>query len=284
MAGGLGAVFSAFGAGTVAGLEFTVLFTTSRFTYHNVFTALGIMESLALLFFSLAVIWAIRFYRLGKNGDVVLALVSFFLCIHTHERYVAVFPFLSLLFMLRPETSIKTRIELALLPVLVVVLNVLEKKYLLNADFMIATNGAHIAINYNTIFAFMRSGLYNMMGFNTGLSYLSCFDFRQLPNHLGYWPGVLVSAGFALLTVCYIIKEGRKAVMPVVLFLILIIPLLLTSCVAIVQEFRWLSAANIVLIAGVLAMAGVLWKQEVWGKIAKIALILFFIGEIFVNV
>lgn len=283
MAGGVGAVLSALGGGTVIGLVFAALFTTSRFAYYNVFMLLGIMESLALFLFSIAALWAVRFYRSGKTGDAVLTLVSFFLCIHTHERYVAVFPFLSLLFLLRPATDLKTRLELFFLPALVVLLNVVEKKYLFNTHFMTGTGGARIIIDYHTIMDFMRSGFYNVLGFNSGPPYLSSYDFHNLPHHLGYWPGVLISAAFAVLAVCYIIKERRRALIPAALFLTLLASLLLTSSMTIRQEFRWLFAPDIVMIAVVLGMAVVLWSQPVFGVIAKIALTVFFTGAMFAN-
>ncbi|MFA5160814.1 MAG: hypothetical protein WC421_01080 [Elusimicrobiales bacterium] len=244
---------------------------------------LGIMEQLAVLFLSLAILWGMRFYQSGKTKFALLAAVSFFLCIHTHERYVAVFPFLSLIFLVRADKDIKTRLELAAIPALIVLLNVLEKKYLLNVRFMTGTAGTQITINYHSIANFMRSGFLSVMGFHHGPAAVSGYDFRELPGHLGYWPGILMSAAFSVVSVCYVVYRGRMALMPALLFTALLGCLLLSASVTVGQGTRFLFPCSLVVVAGMLGMSTAVWRHVKFGVVAKVALALFLSGAIFAN-
>ena len=74
-----------------------LLFLTSRFSYYNVFQVMGTMEALGMLLLVLVLFAAVTYLRSDKRWPG-FALVGLFLAISlTHERYLALFPFLILL-------------------------------------------------------------------------------------------------------------------------------------------------------------------------------------------
>jgi hypothetical protein len=231
--------------------------TISRFAAYYVLQVWGLMESFALAFVLLTVIAVERAYREGKLQWLVVANVAYLFSEFSHERFILLFPFLTVAGLLAPICfrSMFTRLAWAAIPIGVAVFNYGVKTWILHINFLTAAGGQNEHFSLGQFFQFMRDGMASIVGYNTGPAYLS----GQGADQLGK-TGVAVAVVFAvplfLVLVAAVVKDLqgvrrepvrlRKYVLAGALFL----PVLATASITFRQEFRWLYAPFLVLLVG----------------------------------
>jgi len=226
-----------------------LVFVTSRFSYYNVFQAMGTMEAVAILLFVLILYLAVVYLRAaGRWPGLVLA--GLFLAITlTHERYLALFPFLALLVVFKTGASWRFRSVLVALLCVPPVLNVVLKRLVFATSFLMGTGGEAIGFQPAEIARYMVKGLANMVWFNWGPDYLSGITMSET----GAAARVLVALILIVILVCVIFfvirvlritdgPERRAELKWFVLWLVLVLSLLLVASITIRQEYRWLYA------------------------------------------
>lgn len=149
----------------------------SRFALYQVTQVTGLVEGLALVFF-MAMLYCVVRARAG--GDTALkwgwlSILAAFLAIHTHERYIVVFPWLFGLFLFCNEFRIKSRARwLGLLAGAAVapMLNVLYKVLVLRMPFFFGTGGQLIRPHFDQTVRQVEQAVLSLFGFNYGPEYL----------------------------------------------------------------------------------------------------------------
>ena len=135
-----------------------LLFITSRFSYYNVFQVMGTMEALGMLLLVLILYASVTYVRRHARWPGFVLVGLFLLISLTHERYLALFPFLVLLVILKGRSSWRVRaFELALLCV-PPVLNVVLKRFVFATSVMMGTGGQELGFDPAGILKFLIEG------------------------------------------------------------------------------------------------------------------------------
>jgi hypothetical protein len=249
----------------VVSLVLAFTFATSRFALYQVTQATGMVEALALLFFLLTIAALLKTARHPEQKVWPWAVVAlYFLCVHSHERYISVSPILAVAIALsRPHSGTRylNRFAAAIVVLAIPILNILIKTAMLHSAFFVGTGSTHLDINAARIVDFCKQAIFSIFGFNYGPEYLVghsiVFDVDV--------PGDTISRSLAgtftvstFIAVCYsLISEekisARKIAYPlfgIVLIVLLLVPPVLTIRV----EQRWLYAPFAVVL-GLLAWA-----------------------------
>lgn len=236
-----------------------VITLTSRFSYFSVYQALGPLEGGSLLLLILTLHVLLSAWQSGRWGYWLLSTSLYFLLVHTHERYVAVAPFLVLaaLFSSRLHGAICKQVVLAALPLAVVIFNYAMKVWVFHIEFFTGTGGTRIAFDYLAVAQFFGEGVINLLGFNAGPSYLSGLKTTwEVPE------GIALGLAFAVcvgtIAVLYAAGRWRQArtgdtrlfLHPVAVFAVLLATLLASASMTTRQEYRWLYPPFVVMVFG----------------------------------
>jgi hypothetical protein len=150
-----------------------LLFLTSRFSYYNVFQAMGTMEALGMLLLVVTLHVAVTYARSDARWPG-FALAGLFLAISlTHERYLALFPFLLLLVVFKGRSPLRARTLLIALLCVTPLLNVGLKKFVFATSVMMGTGGQVMSLDPMTVLRFLVKGGANLVWINWGPDYLS---------------------------------------------------------------------------------------------------------------
>ena len=232
-----------------------LLYVTSRFSYYNILQLLGVMEALALLLLVLIMYMTVRFYR-GSERWPGFALAGLFLLITlTHERYLALLPFLLLVPLLHASLSRRSKLGLMALLCAPFLLNVVLKQFLLHSTVLMGGGGQKIALDPFQVASFVANGLANMTWINVGPDYLSGISFGRVEERWQALVLVLCVALLALL-VWMLVRLMRtrdpgvrgRELRGFVLWAVLFLSLLLVASITLRQEYRWLYAPFVVLL------------------------------------
>lgn len=240
------------GLGFAFGL--TAVVAGSRFSYYNLLQRHGLMEIVALALAGVVVAACCLYASRGRRRFAVTALAGYFLCIYTHERYLALAPLLVAAFYLRRRPGWSVGWLLIASPILLVASNVLLKEFVLKISFLTGTGGQHINVHRTEILSFILSGIFSILGFDVGPAYLSAIDFRAL-GPVGFVPVALVVIGLLGLVVAAW-REGSLSLPLSALAVITLGVLLFSASVTFRQEYRWLYAAELALLGFSAVMAG----------------------------
>jgi hypothetical protein len=133
----------------------TGLAAVSRFSYYNILQRHGLMEIVALALAGAVVAACCLYVSRRRRRYAISALVAFFLCIHTHERYLSLAPLLMAAFYLRRRPGWSLDWLLIASPVLLVAGNVLLKEFVLKIHFLTGTGGQHVDVHKTEILSFL---------------------------------------------------------------------------------------------------------------------------------
>lgn len=240
------------GLGSAFGL--TAVVAGSRFSYYNLLQRHGLMEIVALALAGVVVAACCLYASRGRRRFAVAALAGYFLCIYTHERYLALAPLLVVAFFLRRRPGWNVGWLLIASPILLVASNVLLKEFVLKISFLTGTGGQHINVHKTEMVSFILAGISSILGFDVGPAYLSAIDFRAL-GPVGFVPVALVVIGLlGLVVVAW--RDGSLSLRMSALAVITQGVLLLSASVTFRQEYRWLYAAELALLGFAAALAG----------------------------
>ena len=117
-----------------------IVFVTSRFSYFDVLQVLGALEALSILFL-LIMIWTSIIFLRGRSIWQGYALAGLYLVVtFTHERYLALLPFMLLVVVFKRHLTMVARAGLLVAMLLPPIINVIVKQ-LVNADLLMGTGG-----------------------------------------------------------------------------------------------------------------------------------------------
>lgn len=230
-----------------------LVYLTSRFSYYSVFQVMGIMEGISILLLVIILYLAVVSLQSDARWPG-FALTGLYLVITlTHERYLALFPFLVLLVVFRRGVSWRLRSLLIGLLCIPPLLDVLLKRVVFATSLLMGTGGQSLGFDPVQIAKFMTKGAANMLWVNWGPDYLSGITISEMgPKAL-----VLVGLIVAVIVVCAVSfvvrvvrledrRERRAELEYFVLWLVLVASLLLVASITIRQEYRWLYAPFLV--------------------------------------
>ena len=230
-----------------------VLYITSRFSYYDVLQVNGVMEALCILFLVLILYVAVEFVQSDSRWPGYALAGLYLLITLTHERFIALFPFLGLLVLLRKGLRWRSKGVLAGLICVPPVLNVVLKHAVFHTSFLMGTGGQALGCDPVSIVKFMAKGFANMFWVNWGPDYLSGITMSEVDPRARLLVILIVVtlAAVIVLAVVRVLRlkdrsERRTELKVFVLWLALFVPLLLMASITIRQEYRWLYAPFVV--------------------------------------
>jgi hypothetical protein len=222
---------------TIIAFLAALLYITSRFSYYDVLQVAGLIEALAILLLVVILYVAVEFAESDSRWPGYALAGLYLLITLTHERFLALFPFLVLL-------------VLACVPP---VLNVALKHLVFHTSFLMGTGGQALEFDPVSIMTFMVKGFANMFWVNWGPDYLSGITMSEVsPKARVLVILIVVSlAAVIVLTVVRVLRlkdrsERLGELKGFVLWLSLFVSLLLMASITFRQEYRWLYAPFVV--------------------------------------
>ena len=229
-----------------------IAFVTLRFTYFD-FTLLGPLESLSLFFFLCSLWQSLNLFDLSKPHSPVadvLFLVAFAgLAMFTHERYLALTPWLILVIIWSPRIE-SQKLVLSLIACVPAAANLLYKHLILNVHVAVGTGGQELTFNFHDAASHLAQAALSIVGINAGPIYLVGHLITS-PHDPALWAAVafiftgcivaFLGVSAARLTSKY---SFRWAILAVLVAGFLVAPVLLTIRV----EQRWLTASTAILV------------------------------------
>lgn len=227
----------------------SVVYLTSRFSYYGVLQAMGSMEALGMILFLVLLIVAVAYARRSEFWCGT-ALAGIFLALSlTHERYLAVFPFLvALALLMGRRTWMAKAVHIALFcaPPLI---NVVLKQFLFTTSVLMGTGGQAIGLDPRAVVGYMVKGAFNLVWVNWGPDYLSGITMSGTGTALRAVVAMTVAIVVACV-VCTVVRvirqcdraQRRLELKVFILWLLLTGSLLVVASITIRQEYRWLYA------------------------------------------
>ena len=233
-----------------------LLYVTSRFSYYNILQLNGVMEALSLLFLVLIMYVTVSFYEDSRRWPGFALAGLYLLITLTHERYLALLPFLPLVPLFHGSLRRRSKVGLMALMCAPFVLNVVLKQFVLNSTLLMGTGGQPIALSPPQVAGFVAAGLANMAWINWGPDYLSGISFLRMDAE---WQALVMIIFVALLVIVIWMAvrmirtrdsaARRRELKGFALWLVLFLSLLLAASITFRQEYRWLYAPFVVLVA-----------------------------------
>lgn len=152
-----------------------LLFATVRFAYFDLIL-IGLVESVALFFFLLALKVSLRLYdeTAEIRRPVGTALLVVFLCalaMFSHERYIAAAPWAVAVIFLAPplrQLGIVRRGAVSMTALLPVILNLGYKMLWVGGSKLVGTGGKALGVDVALIAKNIRDGIPSLFGINSG--------------------------------------------------------------------------------------------------------------------
>ena len=230
-------------------LAFTgcVMYLVSRFSYYSITQVHGIMEQMGLLTAILILFYLYVYINEEKTGCFYLASILLFFISFIHERYIMLFVLLILGIILGPKSSKKfIKLKQFLFVLVVLFTSVVIRFYKLRGGFFDGTGGTSVkqTFSINSLIQFFLDGILYLFGISAGPMYLSGIEMSSVPIWV-YALNVILFICILFTTVNFIasiFKDKSKTkvhIKNVVLFLSFIFLSLISSCITIRLEMRW---------------------------------------------
>jgi hypothetical protein len=229
-----------------------IAFTTLRFTYFD-FTLYGPLESLSLLFFLCALWQSLNLFGPSKPvspvADALLLVAFAALAMFTHERYLALTPWLVLVIIWSPWIE-SQKFVLSLTACAPAAANLLYKHFILNVRVAIGTAGQELTFNFHDAASHFAQAALSIIGINAGPVYLVGHPITS-PYDPALWAAVAFIVTGAIVAFLGI-RAARQISkyrlrwpsLAVLVAAALITPVLLTIRV----EQRWLTASAAIML------------------------------------
>jgi hypothetical protein len=243
-------------------LMIAVVVGVSRFALYQVVQLTGLVEALAMMFFLLTIYFFLCADKNKKYPEywIICSIMTAFLAINTHERYVVLFPWLVGAIILQPAhkpLSLMQKAILIVVSTILLLVNVLYKKMIMQIPFFVGTGGALINIKFQSVFILGMQAILTILGFNKGSEDQIGIKF----THLDWFPSKILVLIFAIGIVGIIVWGIRIAlnnstknisfwqklywpILLIILFVLLLLPPIMTTHL----EQRWLLEPFIVLL------------------------------------
>ena len=255
----------------------------ARFNLYNILQVLGMMESIALICCISTLIFLTKYSAANSRKYYVLFNLFFFLSVHSHERYMFLFP--SLIWVITfysVRKNPKYLLFLYITPIAILAENYLIKTLIFQTNFFTGGGAVPIDGSISNIMWFSWRGLLNIFGYNSGPDYLSGKNAHTIGNCAIYiavlWaaPCLLLIIGAMLkMFKAYSITSAFKSV-PVIIGTVL--SLVLSASITFRQEYRWLLSPYLVLVLVVFVSIGFIFKSNIARGL--VSLVLVVVGSI----
>jgi hypothetical protein len=229
-----------------------IALATLRFAYFD-FTLFGPVESLSLLFFLCSLWSSLNLFDPSKPvrpvTDAILLVAFAALAMFTHERYLALTPWLVLVIIWSPWLDSK-KLVLSLVACVPAAANLLYKHFILNVRVAVGTAGQGLTFNFPDAVSHLSQTALSIIGINTGPVYLVGHPITSLRDPALWAAAVFIVGGAivvflgiraALRTAKYSL---RWAILASLVAGTLVTPVLLTVRV----EQRWLTASAAIIL------------------------------------
>jgi hypothetical protein len=230
----------------VAAWIVALLAVISRFAFYHTTQAYGIMEIMAAISGTITVGAGLLYLRTGDRTHFIALAIAFAVCINSHERFIVLAPFVALVALGARRPWQKIDWLFALLPLLVVGLNIATKEVLLEVSFLTVSTGTNISLQPVRVAEMGGAGLASIFGYNQGPMHFSGIDFRE-PGSIGIWAFVFVLAGTVVLLALRI-RQGLFPWFAAAMLAGSAFLLVLIASIAERQEFRWLYMPELILL------------------------------------
>jgi hypothetical protein len=255
----------------------------SRFCFYNVTQMFdgGILEGMAMTFFLLFLFFTIKISikpgisAAEQRKGILLSILFANLGMYTHERYIAIFPFILFMILLFPKfkgISLKHKAGLSFMVIASVILNIVLKTYVYSLKFFVGTGNTKIDFSLSSSFKSLRKAIASVLQYNIGAEWLIGFKFSNLP---------VFYKGLVILIICLIIgvfglfilkavsaftlkKKNYPPHVAIFIFLPAIFFLTLVPCIFQERtELRWLQAPlSVLILMFAIALNGVTDKNN----------------------
>lgn len=233
-----------------------ICYLVSRFAYYQIGQALGLMETMALVF---AIAMLYRLYVFMKSGrGYASVLIIYFLLVFTHERYLSLFPLIYLVLLFRCLQSDKgqriaaVRKELYrwILPLVELAAIIAVRCIAIGHAMPAGTGGTEVGDTFSLgeALKFCVEQILYILGINAGPEYLNGIPWEAEPRRIKLITavGILLIAAVVLIYIADVICSRKKkgviaeAVKTGMLFAGFIALCIGCSSVTIRLEMRWI--------------------------------------------
>lgn len=229
-----------------------VLYVISRFSYYQITQQLGIMETTCTIL-GICFIWFLyQYMETLQSKNYYYALIFYFLCCMSHERYTVLMPVLIYAWFcsgerkLSKQTGVKKYAK-PMMTLLVFCLIIALFLVLVN-NVMTGTGGTDVTetISFYSLFLYLAESVAYLFSINSPVLYLSMIGIFQYP--LWIWIVVLFSIlmifviiGVSIAELAKMEKAKRKTVLARCgMFLLPIMAMVFISSVTLRVELRWM--------------------------------------------
>lgn len=230
----------------------TAIALLNRFGTYLFMQDSALTGGLGITLFLLILVVSWPFLQRPTIGRALCLVVLYATIIHTYEPYLVLGLPLVLLGLFTFRSNRLAASIVAIGAIAAVVSNFLIKKFFLATPFLIGTETRPIAFDVPQIFLFLWRGTLNLLGINSGPTYLSLEDFPESP-----WWIRLVSVAAAVLSIALVLG-GLAAIMAserrqktwsarfrLALYASAIVGLLLSASITFRQHYSWLAPAHL---------------------------------------
>ncbi|MBO4885482.1 MAG: glycosyltransferase family 39 protein [Clostridia bacterium] len=224
------------------------LFVVCPFAYYNVTQVFGMMEAMCVFFLLFIVEFFLRFFKRGRLGWFLLALVFALLIVFTHERFLALWPVLLIGVALCDPLSRGKKLFCAALSVVPFALNVIVKR-MLGVTMLMGTAYTPISLSVSSVLGFLLQSLMAVLGVNRGPSFHSGYTYDQYTPLEQSFAWIMFAIAALALIACVarlLLRKNRQKrayeLKCVLLGVLTIGATLLSACVTLYVESRWLLA------------------------------------------
>jgi hypothetical protein len=261
-------------------LGLTFIAILNRFHANIISPGSGVGEGIAVTALLCIVIISMRFLEQPTVRRATLLALLFLILVHIHERFLGLACPLALV-----AIGVWARDRVS--AVLVIggvtasgLLNFGIKKFVLGTPILIGGETRPIDFNIPQICSFLWHGALNLLGINSGPSYLSLENFSESPFWIQF-----VSVTAALLSCCLIAKiildairapagEARKvAFLKLGFYASATAVLLLSASITFRQEYRWLYDPYVVFLCWLALAVGQAARRAPWSQSLMICLL-----------
>ncbi len=217
----------------------STVYLVSRFAYYATGQYFGAMETLALIFSVLTLLFSFRYLDTQCIIDAFLATIMSILAFYSHERYICLFAVVALSVLLSYSKQNKHQtIGIIGIEIACLLGNWLLRVYMFGDEALAGTGGTNMldAINIIQIIKFFLCGILYFFGINAGPEYLNGYGVH-VPIIAIISTAIVVISFFVLVSVNRIKQIKWKNVLLIIFFIIVT---LAVGCTTIRQEMRWL--------------------------------------------
>lgn len=260
----------------IIALCLSIAFVVSRFAYYNIGQALGIMESMALLFGVIFLYFVWKYFNFKNKIYFWWSLLSLLLLIFTHERFIVLlFLYIPVFIFLGYRGLNFWKHVLYTTPIL---MSFFIKLVWIGKGVFDGTGGTSVleTFSFSSFGNYFLSGCLYLLGFNAGPEYLNGIEMKGVSLNMN----ILIVLGVICLLTILIVnlkKLDKKIIYNLFVFLFFIGLTLASGSITIRLEMRWLYAPFV----GLLFLLAYLLREKPFEKSLKtinILIILIWVG------